>query len=126
LPRHPAVAYLRFVRPMTLHGPFSCPRVVLLLFAASLVCVVVWYLALAGWAFASGNRVIENTAFEIISYIAILGLSAVAYTVILGRSMWFISLRPSIRWSASVISAIILMFVFAVIFQIALAMYAGW
>ena len=111
---------------MTLHGPFSCPRVVLLLFAASLVCVVVWYLTLAGWAFASGNRVIENTAFEIIFYVTILGLSAVAYTVILGRSKWFISLRPSIRWSASVISAIILMFVFAVIFQIALAMYAGW
>lgn len=96
------------------------------LVAATLLCVVVWYLTLAAWAFASGNRIIEHTPFEVISYSTILGLSAVVYTFILGQSKWFISLRPLTRWIASVISASILMFVFFTLFQIALALYAGW
>jgi hypothetical protein len=96
------------------------------LVAASLLCVVVWFLTLAGWAFASGSRTIERTAFEVISYSTFFGLSAVAYTFILGQSRWFIGLRPQIRWSASFLSAIILMLVFAFVSQIAFTLYAGW
>jgi hypothetical protein len=111
---------------MTLRGPFSCPRVLMWLVTASLLCVVAWYLTLAGWTFVSGSRTIERTPFDVISYATILGGSGVAYTLILGQSKWFIGFRPLIRWIASLGSAILLTLLFAFVFQIALAFYAGW
>jgi hypothetical protein len=88
--------------------------------------VLAWLLSLAGWAAASGSRTIESTPAMVISFVTVVGFSAVAYTVILRQSAWFFRLRPVARWLASSMSAILLMFLFVFIFQIAFTLYAGW
>jgi hypothetical protein len=111
---------------MTLCGPLSCSRVAIWLLGASLLCLVVWLLSLAGWAVASGSHVVERAPAVVISYVTLVGLSAAAYTAILRQSAWFFALRPALRWFASITSAILLMFLFAFVFQIGFTLYAGW
>jgi hypothetical protein len=111
---------------MTLRGPLSCRRVIAWLLAASLLCVVVWWLGLAFWAVVSGSSLLSRTAAEVISYVTLVGFTAIAYAIIFRQSAWFFRLRPVVRWAASIASALILMVVFTFIFQIGFTLYAGW
>ena len=96
------------------------------LMLASVLCVVVWFVTLAGWAFLSGSSVMADITAKVISYVTLLGFSAAAYTFIFAQSSWLITLRPLVRWLASASLGVILMLVFAFVFQRAFELYALW
>ena len=110
---------------MTLHGPFSCRKVVAWLIVMSLTALLLWWVGLLLLVLMSPSEV-TPTAFAVMSYATLAGFSLFAYSVVLRHSAWFYALRPVRSWTASVLSAVVLAAGFLLLFSVVFTMYAGW
>jgi len=91
----------------------------------SVLSLAWWWIGLVVLAVTSQGEV-SRRALEIMSYITLAGFSAIAYTAVLRNSAWFFTLQPVISWTASILSAVVLAYVFIFVFQIGFTLYAGW